>query len=117
MFTVIDIVPQNQYDYNMRIKLGIDPTAKDLHLGHTVPLRKLRQYQDKGDTAILIIGDFTTRIGDPSGRSELRPMLTHAQIKENESGYLEAAGKILDMNKTEVHHNSEWFGDKGMDFL
>lgn len=101
----------------MRIKLGIDPTARDLHLGHTVPLRKLRQYQDAGDTAILIIGDFTTRIGDPSGRNDLRPMLTREQIKENETGYLEMAGKILDIGKTEIHHNSEWFEGKGMDFL
>lgn len=101
----------------MRIKLGIDPTAKDLHLGHTVPLRKLRTYQDAGDTAVLIIGDFTTRIGDPSGRSELRPMLTPEQIKDNEAGYLEMASKVLDIKKTEIHHNSEWFEGKGMDFL
>ncbi len=101
----------------MRVKLGIDPTAKDLHLGHTVPLRKLAQYQKAGDTAVLIIGDFTTRIGDPSGRSELRPMLTKEQIKENEAGYLEMAGKVLDISKVEVRHNSEWFDDKGMDFL
>src|SRR3989338_5827803 len=101
----------------MRVKLGIDPTAKDLHLGHTVPLRKLRQYQDVGDTAVLIIGDFTTRIGDPSGRSDLRPMLTLEQIKANEVGYLEMAGHILDIDKAEVHHNSEWFEGKGMDFL
>ncbi len=101
----------------MRIKLGIDPTAKDLHLGHTVPLRKMRQYQEEGHTAVLIIGDFTALIGDPSGRNDLRPMLTPAQIKENEAGYLEAVGKILDISKAEVHHNSEWFGSKGMDFL
>src|SRR3989344_974300 len=101
----------------MRVKLGIDPTAKDLHVGHTVPLRKLRTYQDAGDTAVLIIGDFTTRIGDPSGRSELRPMLTPEQIKDNEAGYLEMASKVLDIKKTEIHHNSEWFEGKGMDFL
>lgn len=100
----------------MRIKLGIDPTARDLHLGHTVPLRKLSQYQEEGHIAVLIIGDFTALIGDPSGRSDLRPMLTREQIKDNEVNYLEAAGKILDMQKTEVHHNSEWFADKGMDF-
>ncbi len=101
----------------MRVKLGIDPTAKDLHLGHTVPLRKLRQYQDAGDTAVLIIGDFTALVGDPSGRNDARPMLTSEQIKDNETAYIEMAGKILNINKTEVHHNSEWFGDKGMDFL
>src|SRR3989338_9729244 len=101
----------------LRVKLGIDPTAKDLHLGHTVVLRKLRQYQNDGHTAVLIIGDFTALIGDPSGSSDLRPMLTREQIKENEASYLEMAGKVLDMKTAEVRHNSEWFADKGMDFL
>lgn len=101
----------------MRVKLGIDPTAKDLHLGHTVQLRKLKQYQDAGDTAVLIIGDFTVLIGDPSGRNDARPMLTREQVKDNETAYIEMAGKVLDIKKAEIHRNSEWFGDKGMDFL
>lgn len=101
----------------LRVKLGIDPTAKDLHLGHTVVLRKLRQFQDAGHTAVLIIGDFTTLIGDPSGRNEQRPMLTPEQIKENEAAYLELAGKVLDIKKAEVRHNSEWYEGQNMKFL
>lgn len=94
----------------LRVKLGIDPTAPDLHLGHTVPLRKLRQFQNAGHTAVLIIGDFTARIGDPSFRSSARHPLTANQVKKNEEQYLEQAFKILDQSKTEVRRNSEWFG-------
>jgi tyrosyl-tRNA synthetase len=101
----------------LRVKLGIDPTAKDLHLGHTVVLRKLRQFQDLGHKAVLIIGDFTATIGDPSGRSEQRPVLTPAQAKVNMKNYLKEAGKVLDLKKTEVRHNSEWYKDKGLPFL
>ncbi len=101
----------------LRVKLGIDPTAKDLHLGHTVVLRKLRQFQDLGHKAVLIIGDFTATIGDPSGRSEQRPVLTPAQAKANMKNYLKEAGKVLDLKKTEVRHNSEWYKDKGLPFL
>ena len=101
----------------LRVKLGIDPTAKDLHLGHTVVLRKLRQFQDTGHQAVLIIGDFTAAIGDPSGRNELRPPLTSEQIKENMRNYLREVGKVLDIKKTEVHHNSEWYKDKDLNFL
>ena len=79
----------------LRIKLGIDPTAKDLHLGHAVVLRKLRQFQDAGHTAVLIVGDFTALIGDPSGRSELRPVLSEKQVRENMRSYLKDAKKIL----------------------
>lgn len=93
----------------LRVKFGIDPTAPDLHLGHTVPLRKLRQFQDASHKAVLIIGDFTARIGDPSGRDKTRPSLTEKEIKNNLKTYLEQAQKILDMKKLEIHHNSEWF--------
>src|SRR3989338_8596830 len=98
----------------LRVKLGIDPTAKDLHLGHTVVLRKLRQFQDTGHQVVLIIGDFTAAIGDPSGRNELRPPLTSEQIKENMRNYLREVGNVLDIKKTEVHHNSEWYKDKDL---
>ncbi|MEX0774894.1 MAG: tyrosine--tRNA ligase [Phycisphaeraceae bacterium] len=94
----------------LRIKLGMDPTAPDLHLGHSVVLRKLRQFQDLGHTAVLIIGDYTARIGDPTGRDTTRPVLDEAAIQRNAQTYLEQAGKILDMSpaRLEVRHNSEW---------
>lgn len=101
----------------LRVKLGIDPTAQDLHLGHTVVLRKLKQFQEAGHRAIFIIGDFTATIGDPSGRSELRPSLTEEEIKKNMKNYLEQAGRVIDVKKAEVHYNSEWYKDKGPDFL
>ncbi len=92
----------------LRIKLGVDPTAPDLHLGHAVPLRKLRQFQDLGHTVVLIIGDFTALIGDPSGRNSTRPPLTREQIDENAATYVEQAFKILDPDKTELRRNSDW---------
>jgi tyrosyl-tRNA synthetase len=94
----------------LRIKLGLDPTSPDIHLGHTVVLRKMRQFQDLGHKAVLIIGDYTARIGDPSGQDTTRPMLTPQQIKENADTYLQQAGKILDISKEklEVQYNSEW---------
>ncbi|RKY10113.1 MAG: tyrosine--tRNA ligase [Planctomycetota bacterium] len=97
----------------LRAKLGMDPTAPDIHLGHTVVLRKLRQFQDLGHKAILIIGDYTARIGDPTGQNTTRPMLTAEQIKENAQSYFDQAGKILDMSpeKVEVRYNSEWLAD------
>jgi tyrosyl-tRNA synthetase len=97
----------------LRAKLGMDPTAPDIHLGHTVVLRKLRQFQDLGHTAVLIIGDYTARIGDPTGQNTTRPMLSPEQIKQNAQTYFEQAGKILDMSpdKVEVHFNSEWLAD------
>lgn len=97
----------------LRVKFGIDPTAPDLHLGHTVPLRKLRQFQDAGHKAVLIIGDFTARIGDPSGRDKTRPQLSEKEIKINFKTYLKQAGKILDMKKIEIRYNSEWFKNDG----
>ena len=101
----------------LRVKLGIDPTAKDLHLGHAVILRKLRQFQALGHQIVLIIGDFTAMIGDPSGRSEMRKTLTQEQIQKNMSAYLEQAGLIIDINKTEVRYNSEWYKDKNALFF
>ena len=95
----------------LRVKFGIDPTAPDLHLGHTVPLRKLLQFQDAGHKAVLIIGDFTAKIGDPSGRDKTRPQLSDLEIKKNLKTYLAQAKKVLDLKKTEIHNNSEWFKD------
>lgn len=101
----------------LRVKLGIDPTAADLHLGHSVVLRKLKQFQQLGHVAVLIIGDFTSLIGDPSGRTSSRPQLTEAQIHENMKDYITQASKIIDVDKAEIRYNSEWFGKKPMSFL
>ncbi len=102
----------------LRIKYGADPSAPDLHLGHTVPLRKLRQFQDLGHQVVFIIGDFTARIGDPSHKSETRPMLSEEQIKQNALTYQEQVFKILDRSKTEVRYNSEWLAKmNAADFL
>ncbi len=92
----------------LRVKLGVDPTSSDLHLGHSVVLTKLRQFQDLGHTAVLIIGDFTAMVGDPSGRDSTRPTLTAAEVKANAATYQEQAFKILDKNRTELRFNSEW---------
>lgn len=94
----------------LRVKLGIDPTTPDLHLGHIVPLRMLAAFQDAGHQAVLIIGDFTAEIGDPSGAGTARRQLTAAEVKRNERTYFSQAGAVLDLRKTEVHHNSEWYG-------
>ena len=95
----------------LNIKLGVDPTSPDLHIGHAVPLRKLRQFQDLGHNVTLIIGDGTALIGDPSGRDSTRPQLTQEKIAENAATYMEQAMKILDPEKTTVAHNSEWIFD------
>ncbi len=94
----------------LRIKLGLDPTSPDIHLGHTVVLRKMRQFQDLGHKAVLIIGDYTARIGDPTGQNATRPILSPEQIRENAKTYFEQAGKILDTSeeKLEIRYNSEW---------
>jgi tyrosyl-tRNA synthetase len=94
----------------LRVKLGVDPSTTDLHLGHSIVLRKLRQFQDFGHQAVLIIGDFTGMIGDPSGRSVTRPNLTRKEVARNARTYFEQAFKILDPSKTETRYNSEWFG-------
>ena len=100
----------------LRIKLGLDPTSPDIHLGHTVVLRKMRQFQDLGHKAVLIIGDYTARIGDPSGQDSTRPILSTKQIEKNAKTYFEQAGKILDTSedKLEIRYNSEWLSDLGL---
>jgi tyrosyl-tRNA synthetase len=101
----------------LRIKLGLDPTAPDLHLGHTVVLNKMRQLQDLGHTVIFLIGDFTAMIGDPSGRNTTRPPLTREQIEANARTYFEQASLVLDPQRTEIRYNSEWcdpLGARGM---
>jgi tyrosyl-tRNA synthetase len=100
----------------LRVKLGMDPTAPDIHLGHTVVMRKLRQFQDLGHKAILIIGDYTARIGDPTGQNTTRPVLDPNQIKQNAETYFAQAGKILDTseNRLEVRCNSEWLATMSM---
>ena len=97
----------------LRIKYGADPSAPDLHLGHSVPLRALRRFQELGHHIIFIIGDFTGRIGDPSGRTKTRPMLSEEEIKRNAETYAEQVGKILDVSKCDVVYNSTWFEEMG----
>jgi tyrosyl-tRNA synthetase len=100
-----------QADRPLRVKLGIDPTGTDIHLGHSIPFRKLRAFQDAGHTAVLIIGDFTARIGDPTGKSEVRKQLTDEQVKANAQTYLEQLKPVLDFetpDRLEVRYNSEW---------
>jgi tyrosyl-tRNA synthetase len=94
----------------LRVYLGVDPTAPDIHLGHTVVLRKLKHFQDLGHAAIFLIGDFSAMIGDPTGQSETRPPLTREQVDANAKTYLEQVYKLLDPDKTEVRYNSEWLG-------
>lgn len=94
----------------LRVKLGVDPSRPDLHLGHAVVLRKLKEFQDLGHHVILIIGDFTALIGDPSGRNSTRPMLSEEEVKKNAETYADQAFKILDREKTEIRFNSEWLG-------
>jgi tyrosyl-tRNA synthetase len=101
----------------LRIKLGLDPTAPDIHIGHTVVLNKMRQLQDLGHTVIFLIGDFTSMIGDPSGRNATRPPLTRAQIEANAQTYYRQATQVLDPDRTEIRYNSEWsdpLGARGM---
>src|SRR6266851_1359280 len=115
---VAEIIPENELVAKLensrktgkplRVYLGVDPTAPDIHLGHTVVLRKLKHFQDLGHTAIFLIGDFSAMIGDPTGVSETRPPLTREQVDANAKTYLEQVYKILDRDKTEVRYNSEW---------
>ncbi len=99
----------------LRVKLGVDPTSPDIHLGHTVVLRKMRQFQDLGHQAILIIGDFTARIGDPSGKKATRPRLTGEEIDANAKTYLDQIGKVVDVPKLELVRNGDWLGKLGFD--
>jgi tyrosyl-tRNA synthetase len=96
-------------NHPLRVKYGIDPTGIDVHLGHTVPLRKLRQFQNLGHTAVIIIGNYTALVGDPSGRDETRAKLTPQQVEANARDYLAQVGRIIDLNRAEVHHNGDWF--------
>lgn len=105
-----DLIKKLEKNRPLRIKLGMDPTAADLHLGHTVVLNKLRHFQDLGHEVLFLIGDYTARIGDPSGKNATRPPLTEAEVKANAQTYAEQVFKILDKNKTKIVFNSEWFG-------
>ena len=101
----------------LRIKFGMDPSSPDLHLGHAVQLRKLRDLQDLGCQIVLIVGDATAMVGDPSGKSKLRPVLTREEVEHNLQTYTEQAGRVLDMERTEVRRNSEWFDAMGFEEL
>src|SRR3981081_986149 len=92
----------------LRVKLGVDPTTPDIHLGHTVVLRKFREFQELGHQVVLIVGDYTARVGDPSGRSSTRPFVDPAEIDRNAQTYEEQAFRVLDRSRTEVRHNREW---------
>ena len=100
----------------LRVKLGLDPTAPDIHLGHTVVLRKLREFQERGHVIVLIVGDYTARVGDPSGRSSTRPRLSGEEIDANARTYVAQAGRVLDVEAIELRHNSEWL-DMAMEDL
>jgi tyrosyl-tRNA synthetase len=100
---------------SLRVKLGVDPTAPDIHFGHTVVLRKLAQFQSFGHTAVLIIGDYTGKVGDPSGRSKTRPTLSDEELRTNAITYVEQAAKVLDMDKVELTRNGDWLGPLRMD--
>lgn len=120
---IADLVPESDLVSKLAegraltIKLGVDPTAPDLHLGHAVPLRKLRQFQDLGHSVVLIIGDFTALIGDPSGRNSTRPPLSREQIDANAHTYIEQAFQILDPDATVLRRNSEWLGQLDFEAL
>ncbi|MGA1213400.1 MAG: tyrosine--tRNA ligase, partial [Solirubrobacterales bacterium] len=104
-------------DRPLRVKLGIDPTAPDLHLGHSVVLTKLREFQDAGHQVVLIIGDFTARVGDPSGRSTERPVLSQEEIERNARTFAEQAFRILDSERSEIRFNGEWLDMEAGDLL
>src|SRR5215472_6950560 len=99
----------------LRVKYGIDPTGIDVHLGHTVPLRKMRVFQELGHQAVLIIGNYTALVGDPSGRDQTRPRLTPEQVEANARDYLRQVSCVIDIDRTEVVHNGDWFSK--MSFL
>ena len=110
----VDVLPDGGLEAKLklgrplRVKLGIDVTSPDIHIGRGIPLQRMRAFQDAGHLAVLIIGDYTTRIGDPSGRSSERPILSDEEIEPNAKTYLEQAMVILDPDKTEVRYNGEW---------
>src|SRR5262245_124112 len=110
----VNVLPQGELERKLalgrplRVKLGIDVTSPDIHVGRAVPLQRMRAFQDEGHTGVLIIGDYTTRIGDPSGRSAERPILSDEEIDRNAQTYLDQALTILDRDRTEVRYNGEW---------
>src|SRR5215212_758962 len=110
----VDVLPEGELerrlseDGELRVKFGIDPTAPDIHLGHVVVLRKLREFQDAGHLVVLIIGDYTARVGDPSGRSVTRPQLPPEEIDTHARTFQEQAFRVLDRDRTEVRFNGEW---------
>lgn len=112
----VDVIPENELKERLesgdrlRVKLGVDPTAPDIHLGFSVVLGKLREFQDLGHTAVLIVGDYTARIGDPSGRSSERPILSGEELDRNARDFAEQAFRILDRDRTEIRYNGEWLG-------
>src|SRR5438445_400737 len=122
---VVDALPEGALERKLRegrplrVKLGIDPTAADIHLGHTVVLQKLREFQDAGHVVVLIIGDYTARVGDPSGRSEQRPMLSEEEIEANAATFREQAARVLDEDpaRLELRRNSEWLDMAMIDLL
>ncbi|MGB9615255.1 MAG: tyrosine--tRNA ligase, partial [Fervidobacterium sp.] len=113
---VVDLISEEEFlerlkeGRPLRVKLGVDPSRPDLHLGHAVVLKKLKQFQDLGHQVVLIIGDFTAMIGDPSGRNTTRPMLSREEVVENAKSYAQQAFMILDKDKTEIRYNNEWLG-------
>ncbi len=117
----VDVVPPGGLEEKvglgrpLRVKLGVDPTAPDIHLGHSVVLGKLREFQDAGHLAVLVIGDWTARVGDPSGRTSTRPMLSAAEIDRNAATYREQAFRILDPERVEIRANGEWFSRMGLE--
>lgn len=110
-----EVVPEKEFEEKvrsqktLRVKLGVDPTGADLHIGHMVPFRKMREFQDQGHTGVVIIGDYTACIGDPTGRDKTRPPLSREQVRDNAATYLDQIYKVLDPDRTEVRHQSEWF--------
>src|SRR5438105_341823 len=115
----VDVLPEGELERKLalgrplRVKLGIDVTSPDIHVGRAIPLQRMRAFQDEGHTGVLIIGDYTTRIGDPSGRSSERPILSDEEIDRNAQTYLDQAMVILDPARTEVRHNGEWLSKLG----
>ncbi|HEX2897432.1 MAG TPA: tyrosine--tRNA ligase, partial [candidate division Zixibacteria bacterium] len=121
----VDLLPENEWqerlkesiskDKPLRVKQGFDPTSPDIHLGHTVGIRKLKQFQEFGHKIVLIVGDYTSLVGDPSGQSATRPRLTYDEIMKNAETYQKQFFKILDKSKTEIQFNGDWF--KKLDFM
>jgi tyrosyl-tRNA synthetase len=119
----VDVLPEGRLEEQLeagrplRVKFGIDPTTADIHLGHTVPLEKLREFQEAGHQVVLIVGDFTARVGDPSGRSAQRPLPSADEVAANAATYQEQAFKVLDRDRTELRFNSEWLGMRSEELL